>query len=67
MHAGARILRLEGAGDAREGELAWEFEVLAKFEEHQSMNYGSDVQQGSDGRKVVSTSFYDRLLAVWKW
>lgn len=95
MHAGARILRLRGngRGEGAEGqqqqeqeqeEWEWEFEVLAKFEEHESMNYGSDVQplpsrllhqrgrEGEDGqqwqqRTVVSTSFYDRLLAVWRW
>ncbi|KJY02540.1 hypothetical protein TI39_contig43g00002 [Zymoseptoria brevis] len=77
MHAGTRIVRLHrpaqsgGGGGEDEGE--WEFEVLARFEEHQSMNYGSDVQPGvgvEDGkgrrrRKIVSTSFYDRLLCVW--
>ncbi|KFY44128.1 hypothetical protein V494_01614 [Pseudogymnoascus sp. VKM F-4513 (FW-928)] len=39
MHAGARILEVRGS---REGE--WTIEVLARFEEHKSMNYGSDVQ-----------------------
>ncbi|KXS95067.1 hypothetical protein AC579_2115 [Pseudocercospora musae] len=68
MHAGARIVRL-----ARSRNEKWEFEVLAKFEEHKSMNYGSDVQPereaegGSAGvRSIVSTSFYDRLLCLWK-
>ncbi|KAF2147162.1 uncharacterized protein K452DRAFT_261405 [Aplosporella prunicola CBS 121167] len=70
MHAGARVLRLR-ASSPDEGE-EWQFEVLASFEEHQSMNYGSDVQplaSGEEGgqRTVVSTSFYDRLLCVWKW
>ncbi|KAL0257818.1 Prohibitin-2, subunit of the prohibitin complex (Phb1p-Phb2p) [Diplodia seriata] len=78
MHAGARVLRLpssapedwgEGGG---EEDLEWSFDVLAAFEEHESMNYGSDVQCGGEGEgegggTVVSTSFYDRLLAVWKW
>ncbi|KAL1633500.1 hypothetical protein SLS56_002885 [Neofusicoccum ribis] len=63
MHAGARVLRLTRKGE--EGE--WEFEEVARFEEHRSMNYGSAVQPGTGGRTVVSTSFYDRLLAVWRW
>lgn len=79
MHAGARILEIEGD---KEGE--WTIKVLARFEEHESMNYGSDVQpvkrRGWRGlqkeeleedrkvkaRNVVSTSFYDRRLCVWK-
>ena len=62
MHAGARVVRLaqNRAGD-------WAFDVLAKFEEHKSMNYGSDVQPG-EGRvkSIVSTSFYDKLLCLWR-
>jgi diphthamide biosynthesis protein 7 len=81
MHAGTRILRVAGS---LEGE--WSIEVLARFEEHKSMNYGSDVQplrkrdwmglhpeadaeaKLDEGRDwtIVSTSFYDRLLCVWK-
>lgn len=65
MHAGSRIVRIRGANDGK-GEL----EVLARFEEHKSMNYGSDWfrgdGRGSEGdRLCVSTSFYDRLLCVW--
>ena len=74
MHAGARILRLRSDGE-HDG---WRFEVLAKFEEHGSMNYGSDVQplgllderseaRGVVVRTVVSTSFYDKLLCVWRF
>ncbi|EME81522.1 uncharacterized protein MYCFIDRAFT_119031, partial [Pseudocercospora fijiensis CIRAD86] len=67
MHAGARIVRM-----ARSRSEEWNFEVLARFEEHKSMNYGSDVQPERDGggtvsnRSIVSTSFYDRLLCLWK-
>lgn len=77
MHAGARIVRLckgGGAdGDSDAGE--WRIEVLWTFEEHASMNYGGDVQPVVDGeadgvegerRIVVSTSFYDRLVCMWK-
>ncbi|KEQ67727.1 WD40 repeat-like protein [Aureobasidium melanogenum CBS 110374] len=65
MHAGTRIVAVtkdEG------GE--WGIEVLARFEEHKSMNYGSDVQPGStDGgeQTVISTSFYDKLLCLWRF
>lgn len=75
MHAGSRVVRLscrQGASEAeREAEAAgeWSFEILARFEEHGSMNYGSDAQPVIDGRDsrrtVVSTSFYDKLLCVW--
>ena len=59
MHAGTRIVKLVRGSDG-----AWSFEVLAKFEEHRSMNYGSDVQPGT--RDVVSTSFYDKLMCLWR-
>lgn len=67
MHAGSRIVRLRGTSDAE-----IQLEVLARFEEHKSMNYGSDWFRG-DGvaaqaaRLCVSTSFYDRLLCVWNF
>lgn len=64
MHAGARVLEVKGR---RNGE--WSIEVLGRFEKHTSMNYGSDVQPGSNGKKAlcVSTSFYDKLLCVWRF
>ena len=32
------------------------------------MNYGSDVQPSSGAVKtIVSTSFYDKLLCLWKF
>jgi diphthamide biosynthesis protein 7 len=75
MHAGSRIVQLSRSGDE------WEFAVSAKFEEHKSMNYGSDVQPlvaGAGGgdveggeqqakRVIVSTSFYDKLMCVWSF
>lgn len=73
MHAGTRIIRIRGNVD-REQDL--EVEVLARFEEHKSMNYGSDysrtegtlLNKGGEREVVcVSTSFYDRLLCVWKF
>lgn len=69
MHAGTRVLRITG-GDGGDD---MEIEVLGRFEEHKSMNYGSDWVRldeplDGDGRPrgmIVSTSFYDRLLCVW--
>ncbi|KAF2490082.1 WD40 repeat-like protein [Lophium mytilinum] len=61
MHAGARIVKILKNLES------WSFEVLAKFEEHKSMNYGSDVQPNHHGksRTLISTSFYDRLICLW--
>lgn len=73
MHAGARVIRIRGGVDLGQD---LEIQVLAKFEEHKSMNYGSDysrveVMLARDGGKsevvCVSTSFYDRLLCVWNF
>jgi diphthamide biosynthesis protein 7 len=63
MHAGARILEFSSLDG-----IAWNCAVLARFEEHKSMNYGSDFVRG-DSRllRCVSTSFYDRLLCVWEY
>ncbi|THW74893.1 WD40 repeat-like protein [Aureobasidium pullulans] len=65
MHAGARIVEVK---KDEGGE--WTIELLAKFEEHKSMNYGSDVQPGSENggeQTIISTSFYDKLLCLWKF
>lgn len=63
MHAGSRIVHLCKGRDG-----GWAFYVMAKFEEHQSMNYGSDVQPaGSTLKSIVSTSFYDKLLCLWQF
>lgn len=64
MHAGARVLEVRGH---KNGD--WSIVILGKFEKHTSMNYGSDVQPGSDGKKAlcVSTSFYDKLLCIWRF
>ncbi|KAK3301481.1 uncharacterized protein B0H64DRAFT_414921 [Chaetomium fimeti] len=63
MHAGSRVVELlrTAAGEYR-------FKVLGRFEEHKSMNYGSDFQPGWKNRlSVVSTSFYDKLLCLWEF
>lgn len=65
MHAGARIVEI-----CRDESGEWSITVLAKFEEHKSMNYGSDVQpHGKNGsvKAIVSTSFYDKLLCLWRY
>ncbi|KAJ4421509.1 hypothetical protein N0V85_000159 [Neurospora sp. IMI 360204] len=62
MHAGARVVELLKSGAGK-----YEFRVVGRFEEHKSMNYGSDCQLGAEGTlSVVSTSFYDKLLCLWK-
>ena len=65
MHAGPRIVTL-----TRNAAKEWEFKVLAKFEEHESMNYGSDCQpeENDEGlRTFITTSFYDRKLFMWRF
>lgn len=66
MHAGARVLEIR-----RSKEGNWTIDILAKFEEHESMNYASDVQprpnrDGTNVTTIVSSSFYDRKLCVWR-
>ncbi|KAL8909162.1 MAG: hypothetical protein Q9207_000336 [Kuettlingeria erythrocarpa] len=68
MHAGCRVLEISKAPQ-RDG--SWAIEVVAKFEEHESMNYASDVKPDSyldDVKKAtfVSTSFYDKKLCIWQ-
>jgi diphthamide biosynthesis protein 7 len=65
MYAGAKILSLKKDTNGE-----WQFEVLARFEEHKSMNYGSDCQpflNKQDQRTFITTSFYDRLLCLWRY
>ncbi|KAI1082637.1 hypothetical protein F5B20DRAFT_532065 [Whalleya microplaca] len=66
MHAGSRVLEISGdyAG-------VCEVKVMGHFEEHKSMNYASDFLPGTElGGQIlhcVSTSFYDKLLCIWKY
>ncbi|KAH0004559.1 WD40 repeat-like protein, partial [Aureobasidium melanogenum] len=65
MHAGTRIVAV-----TKDESGEWSIEVLARFEEHKSMNYGSDVQPGTaEGgqQTIISTSFYDKLLCLWRF
>lgn len=67
MHAGARLLNIA----LIRNKTCWSINVIAKFEEHESMNYASDGRvESHDGEHssrytCVSTSFYDRKLCVW--
>lgn len=71
MHAGTRIVRV--TQKVQDETSDWSIEVLAKFTEHESMNYASDVWKGSTAGTpessellVVSSSFYDRRVCVWR-
>ncbi|QIW96324.1 hypothetical protein AMS68_001842 [Peltaster fructicola] len=70
MHAGARVVQLTQQAMTRsDGEGEWSFEVLARFQEHESMNYGSDACPSLEQSPTtfVSTSFYDRRLCLWQY
>lgn len=59
MHAGAKIVHIQRTAGT------WSIEVIARFKEHESMNYASDVRANEEGHLFASTSFYDRKLCVW--
>ena len=67
MHAGAKILEIRRMENGD-----WIIDILAKFVEHESMNYASAgcpriTLQGDVGSYVVlSTSFYDKKLCMWE-
>ncbi|KAL4980614.1 hypothetical protein BDW66DRAFT_147043 [Aspergillus desertorum] len=63
MHGGTRVVRVTVPGEGEAG-----IEVLAEFTEHESMNYASDAWKGGvgSGIRVVSSSFYDRRVCVWR-
>ncbi|OAQ66622.1 WD40 repeat-like-containing domain-containing protein [Pochonia chlamydosporia 170] len=62
MHAGPRVVEV-----VTDDGQTWRCSVLARFEEHQSMNYAADCLYNHDKRSLtcVSTSFYDRLMCLW--
>ncbi|QUC18796.1 uncharacterized protein UV8b_03037 [Ustilaginoidea virens] len=64
MHAGVRIVGIH----TDDGQ-TWTCELLARFEEHKSMNYAADFVRKRDGKGLacISTSFYDRLLCLWEY
>lgn len=65
MHAGTRLLQIHRFETGH-----WSIDVKGRFSEHESMNYGSESTFLSSGGKstavVISTSFYDRRICVWK-
>ncbi|KAL8723698.1 MAG: hypothetical protein Q9181_007218 [Wetmoreana brouardii] len=66
MHAGCKVLKIHRSADED-----WTVEIVAAFEEHESMNYASDARmepkgQALEGMSFVSTSFYDKKLCVWR-
>ncbi|KAK4194393.1 hypothetical protein QBC40DRAFT_270155 [Triangularia verruculosa] len=62
MHTGSRVVDVLQAADGEH-----HIQVLGRFEDHKSMNYGSDFYPArKDKLTVVSTSFYDRLLCLWQ-
>lgn len=70
MHAGVRILQVVRtcAGQCAHdfsSSCLWTVDVVAKFEEHESMNYASDVRMVNGALQFVSTSFYDKRVCVW--
>lgn len=67
MRVGCKIIQITKSHTA-----GWTIEVLAQVGVHESMNYASDVvplpqDTRISTRTIVSTSFYDRLLFVWKY
>jgi diphthamide biosynthesis protein 7 len=70
MRKGVRILEIT---ESSSGE--WAINVLAKYCNHLSMNYASDVQpmpaksppEQNQKRICVTTSFYDKILRIWEW
>ena len=67
MHAGARVLNI-----SMSEEIGWTIQVSSRFEEHDSINYASDArpesgESTSQDFSVVSTSFYDRKLCLWRF
>lgn len=68
MHAGANIIRitLPTNSSTGEGARAPEIEVFARFEEHKSMNYGSDFIRNGYEYTILSTSFYDKKICLWR-
>ncbi|KAI4188523.1 MAG: hypothetical protein L6R41_002085 [Letrouitia leprolyta] len=66
MHAGCKVLRIYRVANG-----GWTIEILAIFEEHESMVYATDARLEGTGQELedltfVSTSFYDKKLCVWK-
>ncbi|KAL4901391.1 hypothetical protein BDW74DRAFT_187777 [Aspergillus multicolor] len=66
MHGGTRVVSISVGADGKAN-----IEILAQFTEHESMNYASDVWKGKAAGsgselRVVSSSFYDKRVCVWR-
>lgn len=62
MHGGARVVEM-----IMDNNGAWSLRVLARFEDHKSMNYASDYVITRPKKLIcVSSSFYDKLLCSWE-
>ncbi|RLL94934.1 hypothetical protein CFD26_104048 [Aspergillus turcosus] len=78
MHAGTRVVAVTGRPQRADDDsgFEWSIDVLARFTEHESMNYASDVWKAEGGYDLegkdiselvcVSSSFYDRRVCVWR-
>lgn len=66
MYAGAAIVDIE-----RRQDMQWTSRIVARFTEHESMNYACDVQMSDDlatsSKDFVSCSFYDKRLCLWRF
>lgn len=67
MYAGAFIVDIK-----RDVEMSWSSRIVARFTEHESMNYACDVVDSlsldvQTPRTLVSCSFYDKRLCLWKF
>ncbi|KAM5466278.1 putative methylated diphthine methylhydrolase [Microsporum audouinii] len=69
MHGGARVIRVAHHLKDSNAENTWDIEIVARFTEHESMNYASDVWPGyykPSELLCLSSSFYDKRVCVWE-
>jgi diphthamide biosynthesis protein 7 len=66
MHDGFKVVRFDSGLPVVAG---GGFEVLHRFDEHESLAYGVDwsfVSGGDDTSLIASCSFYDHTLHLWR-
>ncbi|KAI9063069.1 WD40 repeat-like protein [Trametes sanguinea] len=73
MHDGFKVVRLDLSGEdpsSALGALDQPWEVIKRFDKHESLAYGVDWSfagdKGDDGTLVASCSFYDHTLHLWR-